>query len=198
MTSMVTPDGKRSMASDQVAGVDFAALDLDGAWFDGCAWLHLSGYGLFGDRSAAAAIGASELARQCGAAIGVDLSSALLVPTTGRDLVRRSIEGCGTTLVFANAAEHEAAGPTDVAQTVVKCGADGYALVDAGGEHARGALPLTVVRDTTGAGDAFAAGWLLGGLSLALGAARGCIATTGAMLPRTGIDGLGPRCPRPS
>jgi sugar/nucleoside kinase (ribokinase family) len=40
-----------------------------------------------------------------------------------------------------------------------------------------------VVRDTTGAGDAFAAGWLVGGPGLAVGAAEECIARVGAAPP---------------
>jgi sugar/nucleoside kinase (ribokinase family) len=42
------------------------------------------------------------------------------------------------------------------------------------------AVPVTAV-DTTGAGDAFAAGYLLGGVSLALTAAARAVARMGAM-----------------
>ncbi|MDA8076171.1 MAG: carbohydrate kinase family protein [Actinomycetota bacterium] len=187
VTSMVTPDGKRSMVSDRGASADLAPFEVEDTWFDECAWLHLSGYALFGERSAPAAIAAGARARRAGAGVSVDLSSAVLVATAGRARVRQAVERCGATLVFANAAEHEAAGPLRVPRTVVKCGADGYVVTDAGGGHSWGALPPAVVRDTTGAGDAFAAGWLLGGPSLALDAARICVATTGAM-PPAGVE----------
>lgn len=47
-----------------------------------------------------------------------------------------------------------------------------------GQEHA--ALPADVV-DTTGAGDALAAGFLVGGAELALEAAARCVATVGSL-----------------
>jgi len=185
VTSMVTPDGKRSMASDRGANADFAPEDLDRSWFDGCSWLHLSGYALFGEHSTDAATRASELARRSGARVSVDLSSALLVAAFGRARVRQAIESCGATLVFANEAEHEAAGRLDVVQTVVKRGAAGCTVIEAHGRrHRHRALPPVAVNDTTGAGDAFAAGWLAGGPPLALEAARMCVATTGAMPPK--------------
>ncbi len=45
----------------------------------------------------------------------------------------------------------------------------------------RPALPVERVVDTTGAGDALAAGWLVGGPELALEAAARCVTTVGAM-----------------
>ncbi len=183
VTSFVTPDGKRSMVSDRGAGAELDPLDVEDAWFERGGRLHLSGYALFGEHSSSAAIVAGERARRAGATVSVDLSSAVLVATAGRAAVRRAVEACGATLVFANAAEHEAAGPLAVEETVVKHGAAGYVLVDGDGEHRHGAPRAGVVRDTTGAGDAFAAGWLLGGPELALDAARTCIATAGAMPP---------------
>lgn len=181
VTSMVTPDGNRSMVSDRGENADLARLDLDDAFFEHCAWLHISGYVLFGEDSSSAAIAAGTRARRAGASVSVDLSSAVLVATAGGGVVRRAVAGCGAMLVFANAAEHKAAGRLAVDQTVVKHGAAGYTLIDRDGEHRHGALPSAVVCDTTGAGDAFAAGWILGGPTLALEAARMCIATVGAM-----------------
>jgi sugar/nucleoside kinase (ribokinase family) len=183
VTSMVTPDGKRTMVSDRGAGADLTALELEDTWFERCAWLYLSGYALFGERSSSVAIAAAERARQAGAVVSVDLSSAVLVGTVGQAGVRRAVEACGATLVFANAAEYKAAGALPVDQTVVKHGAAGYVLIDAEGEHWCDAPEAVSVRDTTGAGDAFAAGWLLGGPTLALEAARACIAAMGAMPP---------------
>lgn len=183
VTSMVTPDGRRSMVSDRGAGAVLDPVDVEDAWFEPGSRLHLSGYALFGERSSSAAIAAGQRARRAGATVSVDLSSAVLVATAGRAAVRRAVDACGATLVFANAAEHEAAGPLAVDATVVKHGAAGYVLVDGDGEHRHGAPRAAAVRDTTGAGDAFAAGWLLGGAEVALHAARTCIATAGAMPP---------------
>ena len=45
----------------------------------------------------------------------------------------------------------------------------------------RAALPVAEVVDTTGAGDALAAGYLLGGADLALQAAARCVVRMGSM-----------------
>ena len=81
--------------------------------------------------------------------------------------------------MFANEDEERAlGGPAPAAATVLKRGADGIVLRD-GGERRRG-RPADVV-DTTGAGDALAAGYLVGGPELALETAARCVAQLGAM-----------------
>ena len=50
------------------------------------------------------------------------------------------------------------------------------------GDEERPALPVDRVVDTTGAGDALAAGWIVGGPDLALEAAARCVQTLGALL----------------
>ncbi len=77
--------------------------------------------------------------------------------------------------MFATEREREAFGELDAAW-VVKRGAAGV-NVD-GVDHP--ALPTEVV-DPTGAGDAFAAGFLVGGVELGLEAAARCCARLGAM-----------------
>ena len=60
---------------------------------------------------------------------------------------------------------------------ILKRGARGCAF----GDDERPALPVERVVDTTGAGDALAAGWIVGGPDLALEAAARCVQTLGAM-----------------
>jgi len=62
---------------------------------------------------------------------------------------------------------------------VVKHGAGG-ASVDGARLASKAAVRVV---DTTGAGDAFAAGWIVGGITLALEAAARCVAQLGAMPP---------------
>ncbi len=84
-------------------------------------------------------------------------------------------------VVFAGDGELEALGATPSAATlVVKHGADGVTVTSGGGRHEHAALPVDVV-DSTGAGDALAAGFLVGGIELGLEAAARCLATAGAM-----------------
>jgi sugar/nucleoside kinase (ribokinase family) len=78
-------------------------------------------------------------------------------------------------VVFATEREREAVGELD-SRWVVKRGAKGL-TVD-GRDYA---APATEVVDTTGAGDALAAGFLIGGPELGLAAAARCCAQLGAM-----------------
>ena len=78
-------------------------------------------------------------------------------------------------VVFAVERERDALGELD-ARWVVKRGADGV-VVDGVAYPAR---PTEVV-DATGAGDAFAAGFLVGGVEAGLEAAARCCAKLGAM-----------------
>jgi len=59
---------------------------------------------------------------------------------------------------------------------IVKHGARGCSF--AGDERA--SLPVPEVLDSTGAGDALAAGWIVGGADLALEAAARCVQQVGA------------------
>lgn len=182
VTSLVTPDGRRTMASDRAATERFDPAELDARWFARRSWLHVSGYALLGEGSWQAALRAAELARRAGAGISVDLSSATAVGRVGPGRLASLVEQVEPDVVFANAAEHAAAGEVRAGTVVVKHGASGCAVHRAGAVREHRAVETSVV-DTTGAGDAFAAGYLLGGVELALEAARRCVARRGAMPP---------------
>ena len=79
-------------------------------------------------------------------------------------------------MVFGNEAEVTLVGDLPGAEVVVKLGRRG---VRAGGTSYP-ARPTQAV-DATGAGDAFAAGYLVGGVDLGLEAAARAVATMGAM-----------------
>ncbi len=185
VTAIVTPDGRRTMASDRRATATFRASDLERRWFERRRWLHVSGYALFGPGSRDAALAASRMARDAGADVSVDLSSATAVEGVGRGTLRSLLSEVAPAVVFANAAEHEAAGPLEVPSVVVKHGALGCAVHGDGGVREHPAPPADVL-DTTGAGDAFAAGYLVGGVGLALESARRCVSSRGAMPPVPG------------
>jgi len=158
------------MASDRGAAPELEPGELEPDWFR-CDALHLSGYSLQREPIASAALRAAALARASGARVSVDLAAWTAID----DAFRARIRELAPDLVFANEREHEALGAFDAA-FVVKRGADGI-VVD--GE----ALPAigTDVVDPTGAGDAFAGGYLVGGATLGLEAAARCCAKLGAM-----------------
>ena len=162
--------GERSMASDRGSATELAPAELDARWFD-CDCLHVSGYALHTGPAASAAELGIELARGSGARVSLDLSTWTLIDDSFRERVR----SCTPDVVFATEREQEVFGALET-EWVVKRGAAGV-RVD-GVTHP--ALPTEVV-DPTGAGDAFAAGYLVGGVELGLEAAARCISRLGAM-----------------
>jgi sugar/nucleoside kinase (ribokinase family) len=105
-----------------------------------------------------------------------------MVSDLGASEVRRRVQAAGAEVVFANQAEAAAAGDLEVPTMVIKRGGAGCTVV-AGGINRHVAVPTGAgpVRDTTGAGDALAAGWLVGGIEMAMAAAAQCVARRGAM-----------------
>jgi len=80
-------------------------------------------------------------------------------------------------VVFANEDEERVAGRVDDTAWILKRGAGGCSF---DGDE-RAAIPVEHVLDSTGAGDALAAGWIVGGPELALEAASRCVQRLGAM-----------------
>ena len=111
--------------------------------------------------------------------MSVDLSSTTAIRELGIAPFAELLQELGPDIVFAN--EDEAALlPLDAPTVVTKLGARGVRVEDPEGTRELPAHPVEVV-DTTGAGDAFAAGFLVGGAELALEASARCVARMGAM-----------------
>jgi len=178
VVSLVAPDGERTMASDRGTATELAPDDLDPDWF-ACDCLHISGYSLLVSPIDMAALRAAELARAQGARISVDLSAWTRIRAHGAARFRAQLEALEPTVVFGNEAEWDELGAS-YATRVVKRGADGFDVVLGDVVERCQARDVSVV-DTTGAGDALAAGFLLGGPELALDAAARCVAQVGAM-----------------
>jgi sugar/nucleoside kinase (ribokinase family) len=174
VVSLVEPGGNRTMASDRGAAPELHPDDLSPSWF-ACDALHVSGYSLMREPIATAALHAAELAREDNARVSVDLASWTHIERFGHTL-RPVLAKLAPDVVFGNEHEWQAIGDVDVRTRVVKRGARG--VVVNGHEHPAEAAQVV---DTTGAGDALAAGFLVGGVELALGAAARCVACVGAM-----------------
>jgi sugar/nucleoside kinase (ribokinase family) len=134
--------------------------------------LHLPAYSLLGDPLASAARRAAMLARDAGASVSVDLASAGPLLARGRQSAHRAIAAVAPDLLFTNAAEATAfLGDADIERllevapvVLVKRGPRGATLVArTTGAHLIRLEVATRPRaaaDTTGAGDAFDAGFL--------------------------------------
>ncbi len=178
VVSLVAPDGERTMASDRGTATLLDPADLDPSWF-ACDALHISGYSLLVSPIDAAAVCAAELARSNGAQLSVDLSAWTRIRAYGAGRFRARLEALQPDVVFGNAAEWDELGAVG-ATRVVKHGADGFDVIRGASVERCQARDASVV-DTTGAGDALAAGFLVGGAELAAEAAARCVAQVGAM-----------------
>ena len=174
--------GRRSMASDPG---DLSWLDevRSGAWLDGADWLFVSGYTLLRTPDPQRIVETAAVARAHGTRVAVDLASAAMVAQFGADHFSSLSEALRPSVVFATDAEwttsHGHFGAGGSAVLVLKHGARGASFVIDGVADARAPEPGPVV-DVTGAGDALAAGYLLGGADLAMRAAARCVARRGA------------------
>jgi sugar/nucleoside kinase (ribokinase family) len=182
----VVEDGDRSMASDRGVAPDFAPEELDAAWLD-CDVLHLSGYALLREPIAAAALLAGRLARERGARISVDVAAWTEIRAYGPVRFRDLLDVVAPDVLFATEAEWEMLGGAYLTAPtgVIKRGPRGCVVATADARLEFAPVETEVV-DTTGAGDAFAAGFLLGG-SLEEAARRGletaarCVAKVGSL-----------------
>ena len=182
VVSLVGEDGERSMATDRGVAPELREDELDPAWLAGCRWLHLSGYSLLADPIAGAALAAGRLARADGASVSVDLSSWSAIRARGPAVFRESLEELAPDVVFANEPEWELVGGAyGLGETaVVKRGSRGVIVHGPDGSEEHTAVGSEVV-DTTGAGDALAAGFIVGGIELGLETAARCVAQLGAV-----------------
>jgi ribokinase len=186
VVSIVGDDGDRALASDRGVAPSLAPDELDPTWFD-CDVLHLSGYALLREPIASAARRAVELARARDARVSVDLAAWTEIRAYGPVEFRELLDAIAPDVLFATEAEWELLGGAYLTAPtgVIKRGARGVTVVT---EDARLDLaPVeTEVVDTTGAGDALAAGFLLGGsleqaVRRGLEAAARCVASVGSM-----------------
>jgi sugar/nucleoside kinase (ribokinase family) len=189
--------GDRSFVAERGAADLLRRGDLEARWFRGVAALHLPAYSLLGAPLGEAGRAAAVLARAAGARVSVDLASAGPLLAGGRAAAQALVRGIAPDLLFTN--QHEAAaflGEHDPSRllgfapvAIIKRGAAGATLLVRGpsGAAAPGVRLEVATRpfpaaDTTGAGDAFDAGFLASWL--AAGAA-----TTPAALRRAVVAG---------
>jgi len=168
---------RRSMLTDRGVGVGLTPAQVQPDWLAGCDWLHLSAYAFAGEPTRAAALAAVSAARAASARVSVDLASTALIEAVGVAPFGALLAAVTPDAIFGNGAEAALLeGLLAAENLIVKLGADGVRV----GRTRYPALP-TVPVDATGAGDAFAAGYLLGGVELGLTAAARAVAKMGAM-----------------
>lgn len=176
VVSMSEPGGERTMLTDRGVSPLLSAAELREEWFHGCDRLHLPLYSLIDAPIREAAI---EAARRVGR-VSVDLSSVSVLREIGGPEVERLLGILKPEVIFGN--ERESAllvreGWTGGARIVIEKLGPAGVRVNGKLWQARPAEPA----DSTGAGDAFAAGFLVGGVDLGLEAAALAVSRLGAM-----------------
>jgi sugar/nucleoside kinase (ribokinase family) len=163
--------GQRSMLPDRGASARLRPTDLPSDLLAEAAHLHLSGYVLLDERSAATGVAMLRAARAAGLSTSVDPQSAALL--TDRDAFLAAVHGVD--LLLPNTSELAAlTGSTDpdsaatlldvVGAVAVTSGDAGADWLDRTGRHTV-AAPAADCVDSTGAGDAFDAALLAAWLS---------------------------------
>lgn len=171
---MVDPQGHRRMWSHPGASRTLQPGDLNPAWFQGLDAFHLTGYSLLRDGPREAALEALRLAHEGGATLlTLDPNPGHLIEEFGPARFRELIAGLGFDLIFPNLEEGAlltgrerpeeiAAGLLEVAPRVaLTLGAEGCLVASADAIFRVEAYPAERVVDVTGAGDAFAAGFVV-------------------------------------
>ncbi len=186
VVSVVGADGDRALASDRGVAPELTPDELDPSWLE-CDVLHLSGYALLREPIATAARRAAELARTNGARVSVDLAAWTEIRAFGPVQFRELLDAIAPDVLFATEAEWELLGGAYLTAPtgVIKRGPRGVTVVTVDARLDLSPVPAVVV-DTTGAGDALAAGFLLGGsleqaTRRGLEAAARCVSKLGAM-----------------
>lgn len=175
----VTPDGQRTMCTFLGAANQLSVQDIDAGLIGDSAIVYLEGY-LFDPAPARAAFeAAAAAAHAAGRKVAITLSDTFVVARWRAELL--AFIEASADIVLANEGELAAlfetedfdaacaklAGMVEVA--AITRGAAGSVIVKGAERVAVAAYPVDAVVDTTGAGDQYAAGFLLGyarGLSL--------------------------------
>ena len=198
--SMVTPDGQRTMRTNLAAAMTLSPDEISPADFAGARHAHIEGYLLF---NPALAQKVANSARAAGCTISLELSSFEVV-NVARDWILAQLKQ-GIDVVFANEDEAKALFQKDAPYesyarqladfggiACVKIGKDGAWVAQGAELHRIAPVKVERVIDTTGAGDAWAGGFLFGHLrgkslpsSGALGSALGaeCVQHLGPAIP---------------
>jgi sugar/nucleoside kinase (ribokinase family) len=170
---LVTPDGHRTMNTFLGAAQHLPASALDEEQIRASAILYLEGYLWDPETPRYAMVRAIEVAREAGRKVAFTLSDTFCVDRH-RDGFNALLDHKRIDILFANQAEIEAlagvphlesavAAVKDKVETLVVTRSEHGALATRGGEWAETpAVPIDRLVDTTGAGDLFASGFLLG------------------------------------
>ena len=163
---IATPDGERTMLTDRGDATGLSRWDP--RWLESVTVLHLPLYSFTDEPIASCVDEAVRQARVQGITVSIDLSSVSVIEALSPPAVRALIEDVQPDLMFCTSAEAEAISVASgdlygARMAVIKDGARPVRTIDDNGEVETFEVNAAeFVVDGTGAGDAFAAGFLCG------------------------------------
>jgi sugar/nucleoside kinase (ribokinase family) len=169
IVALVDPSGERTMCPDRGVAVELRPEEIEEAWFVECNHLHVS------VRAAAEPSASRDACDQCaadGARVSIDLVVGA-IRDVGGERFRLSSKGSPRCRLRQRGEEEIVGGPSPELPG---------SSSGAAGRRSTAELPCgRVDHRHDGAGDAFAAGWLVGGPELALAAGARCVHLAGSM-----------------
>src|SRR5450830_1863050 len=160
---MVTPDGERTMNTFLGAAQDLHPNDIDEATIAAAAVVYLEGYLWDPPHAKEAFVKAAAIAHKAGRRVALTLSDAFCVDRYRTEFLALIRKGT-IDIIFANERELHSLYETADFDTAVKMlrSEKGCVVVSRDAVEAVQAMPIERVVDVTGAGDLFAAGFLVG------------------------------------
>ena len=159
---IVSPDGERTMLTDRAASTQLQQAPEK--WFESVSLLHVPAYSLFSEPLATATRSCIATAHEKNIPVSIDASSASLIKEFGVNKFRELIRQLRPKIFFCNTDEAEVLNlttqPLDLDIVVIKAGARPTTLIENNVVKTIEVEPVGEIIDTTGAGDAFAAGFL--------------------------------------
>jgi sugar/nucleoside kinase (ribokinase family) len=198
---MVTPDGERTMNTFLGAAQDLKPSDIDEVAVAGAAVVYLEGYLWDPPQAKEAFVKAAAIAHKAGRRVALTLSDAFCVDRYRAEFLELIRKGT-VDIVFANERELHSLYETADFDTAVKAlrkeaklavvtrSEKGCVIVGRDAVEPVQAMPIERVVDVTGAGDLFAAGFLVG---LARGKDHRTSARLGALAAAEVIQHIGAR-----
>ena len=163
---LVDGAGERSMLRDRGAAGELGPVDA--SWLEGVSWLHVPAYSLVDRPTSDSTRDVIATLRGRGVPVSIDASSTTIINDYGVDRFLEMVASHKPAVLFCNTEEtavlfNDALPMVDgVGVVVSKQGPEAaVAVASDGGVYSVPAVELADAADTTGAGDAFAAGFVL-------------------------------------